>query len=175
MSSKIYLIDTNILIEAKNRYYAFPLCPGFWDALIYHDSRLNIQSIDKVKEEINNHKIDDDLKTWVNNTIPDSFFNSTEDEDVLSHYREIINWVQANNQFKPEAKSAFIEDKCDPYLIAHAKSNDCFVVTHEAHNPEAEARVPIPNVCHEFNVKCKNTFEMLRELGTQFVLRRDED
>lgn len=26
----MYLLDTNVLIEAKNRYYAFDLAPGFW-------------------------------------------------------------------------------------------------------------------------------------------------
>ena len=29
----MFLIDANILIEAKNRYYAFDLAPGFWDWL----------------------------------------------------------------------------------------------------------------------------------------------
>lgn len=26
----MYLIDANVLIEAKNRYYAFDIAPGFW-------------------------------------------------------------------------------------------------------------------------------------------------
>lgn len=26
----MYLIDSNVLIEAKNRYYAFDIAPGFW-------------------------------------------------------------------------------------------------------------------------------------------------
>ena len=25
-----YLVDANVLIEAKNRYYAFDITPGFW-------------------------------------------------------------------------------------------------------------------------------------------------
>lgn len=29
----MFLIDANILIEAKNRYYAFDLAPGFWEWL----------------------------------------------------------------------------------------------------------------------------------------------
>ena len=28
-----YLLDTNIFIQAKNEYYGFDLCPGFWDWL----------------------------------------------------------------------------------------------------------------------------------------------
>ncbi|PMD04330.1 DUF4411 family protein, partial [Brevibacterium paucivorans] len=26
----MYLLDANVLIEAKNRYYAFDIAPGFW-------------------------------------------------------------------------------------------------------------------------------------------------
>lgn len=29
----MYLLDTNVFIEAKNRYYAFDLAPGFWEGL----------------------------------------------------------------------------------------------------------------------------------------------
>jgi len=29
-----YLLDSNVFIEAKNKYYRFSLCPGFWDWLI---------------------------------------------------------------------------------------------------------------------------------------------
>ena len=26
----MFLVDSNVLIEAKNRYYAFDIAPGFW-------------------------------------------------------------------------------------------------------------------------------------------------
>lgn len=29
-----YLIDSNAFIESKNRYYAFDICPGFWDFMV---------------------------------------------------------------------------------------------------------------------------------------------
>ena len=29
----MYLLDTNVFIEAKNRYYSFDLAPGFWEWL----------------------------------------------------------------------------------------------------------------------------------------------
>jgi hypothetical protein len=172
MSSKIYIIDTSILIEAKNRYYAFAICPGFWDALIYHNSQTTIQSIDKVKEEINKHKIDDDLKNWVNTSIPEAFFKSTKDDEIQKWYEEIINWVQENQQYKPEAKSEFIQDVCDPYLISYAKAKDCILIANEAYRPDAKAKVLIPNVCHQFNIEYENPFKMLEILGTQFILKK---
>jgi hypothetical protein len=171
MSTKPYLIDTNILIEAKNRYYAFAICPGFWDALVQHDSQSTIQSIDRVKQEINKHKKDDNLKSWVNKSIPDTFFKSTKDDEVLKWYDEIINWVQTNKQFKPQAVAEFIQDECDPWLIAYAKAKNCIIIGNEVYRPEAKARVPVPNVCHQFDVKCEELFKILEVLGTQFVLK----
>lgn len=26
----MFLLDANVFIEAKNRYYGFDICPGFW-------------------------------------------------------------------------------------------------------------------------------------------------
>ena len=30
----IYLLDTNTLIEAKNRYYSMTICPGYWSWIL---------------------------------------------------------------------------------------------------------------------------------------------
>ena len=167
--NKIYLIDTNILIEAKNRYYAFTICPGFWELLITHNSNSFITSIDKVKLELN--KGDDELKNWINNVIPASFFKSTNEDDIMEAYKEIVNWVQVNNQFYPEAKAEFIQDICDPYIIAYAKVKNCVLISNEVLKPEAKSRVPIPNVCTQFDVEYENPFKMLEILGTQFILK----
>lgn len=31
----IYVVDSDVFISAKNRYYSFGICPGFWDSLIH--------------------------------------------------------------------------------------------------------------------------------------------
>lgn len=65
-----YILDANIFIEAKRRYYAFDLCPGFWKSLMYHNSMDNLESIDHVKRELLEGK--DELATWSKGT-PDLF------------------------------------------------------------------------------------------------------
>lgn len=172
---KPYLIDTSVMIEAKNRYYGFDLCPGFWDALIKHNSDSIIQSIDKVKEEINDPKYEDDLRNWVNDSVPNKFFNSTEDDSVLEWYVKIINWVQHNPQFKDPAKAEFIQGKCDPYLIAYAKANNCVVISKEAYLPNVQKRVPIPNVCKAFDVEFEDIFKVLKKLGVKFSLKDNDE
>ena len=32
----IYVIDSDVFISAKNSYYAFAICPGFWASLLHH-------------------------------------------------------------------------------------------------------------------------------------------
>lgn len=51
----MHLVDANILIDAKNRYYAFDIAPGFWTWLEKaHRSGLLI-SIDAVRDELVAH------------------------------------------------------------------------------------------------------------------------
>ena len=64
-----YLLDTNILIEAKNGFYAFDLCPGFWEWIkAYQDMR----SIQMVKDEI--LEGNDLLSEWTDSELSDDYF-----------------------------------------------------------------------------------------------------
>ena len=65
-----YVLDANVFIEAKNGYYRFSLCPGFWRALIDQHERKRVCSIDRVREELK----DDDLRAWVKDHVPSPFF-----------------------------------------------------------------------------------------------------
>ena len=47
-----YLIDSDVFITAKNLYYAFNLCPGFWDGVLRHHRAGRLFSIDRVRGEI---------------------------------------------------------------------------------------------------------------------------
>ena len=63
------------------------------------------------------------------------------------------------------AKNEFAsEDKADPWLIAHAIVTGRVVVTEEVFNHDIKRKIPIPNVCKEFDVPYMNTFQMLHEL-----------
>lgn len=54
-----YLIDSNVLIEAKNRHYGFDFCPAFWTWLVDSNLRCRVFSIERVKHEL--VKGDDEL------------------------------------------------------------------------------------------------------------------
>lgn len=60
-----YVLDANVFIEAKKRYYGFDICPGFWTYLEREMAAGTVRSIDAINAELL-AKVDD-LSTWAAN------------------------------------------------------------------------------------------------------------
>lgn len=162
-----YVIDSNVLIDARRLYYGFDLCPGFWDAILAGYESGLVCSIDRVKAELEGEG--DELAEWVRDTVPTGFFENTDEAGIITTYGELIQWVQDQDQFMEAAKEEFARTtNADAWLIAHAKVSGRKLVTHEAFAAEVKRKVPIPNVCRVKGVDYVNTFEMLRDLGASF-------
>lgn len=58
----MYLVDANVLIEAKNRYYAFDIAPGFWAWLEGAHAAGEVGSIETVHKELVSGN--DELADW---------------------------------------------------------------------------------------------------------------
>jgi len=168
-ASKRYVLDANAFIEAKNRYYGLDICPGFWDALVAQHDAKRIFSIDRIRAELSEQG--DEIKGWVENQAPESFFKKTEDQAVIVEFQKLVRWVYSTDQFSDSAKSEFAT-VADGWVIAYAAVNELVVVTHEEFAPAAKRKVPMPNVCVEFDLEYVNTFEMLRSLDERFVRGR---
>ena len=164
---RIYLLDTNIFIEAHRRYYSLTICPGFWNCLEHYSQEPRILSIDRVRQEIAEG---DALDAWVN-AAPDGLFVSTREDPVIRAFTEMMDWVTSSTQFRQDAKDQFAR-AADGWVVAYAKVHGMTVVTHERHAPDAQKNVPIPNVCIGFDVDCKDPFEMLEALDVRFYWDR---
>jgi hypothetical protein len=165
--SKRYVLDANVFISAKNTYYAFDLCPGFWKALIVQHEAKRVFSIDRVFGELIAEG--DELSKWAKVTAPETFFKKTQDAAVIKAFQKMVTWTNAQPQFTSAAKSDFA-DVADGWLMGYAQVNGSTVVTHEEFTPEVKRKVPIPNLCLEFDIPYVNTFEMLNDLNVRFVL-----
>jgi hypothetical protein len=160
----VYLLDSNVFIQAHRRYYAFDLCPGFWECLIHHHSQTQqIISIDRVRDEITGH---DEIVHWVKGT-PEGLFVSTRTANVAGSFAEMMEWVNGSQQFREEAKAEFAQ-VADGWLAAYAKVHGCIVDTHEVYDADSKKKVPLPNVCRQFGVEFLDTFMMLRQLEARF-------
>ena len=115
----VYVLDTNVFVQAHRRHYAFELCPGFWDCLIHYHQVGRIVSIDRVRAEI---LAGDALETWARDSAPPSLFASTAEAPITNHYAAMVGWVQAEVQFKTEAKSNFGKLRMVGFVHARAHS-----------------------------------------------------
>jgi len=166
-AARMLVMDADVFISAKNQYYAFDICPGFWTSIVHHGGSGNICSIDRVKNELLAGRKTEDLVQWVRDEVPAGFFLDTNGEDVISAYADVMLWVQRNPQYLDRAKAKFATE-ADGWLVAYAVSRGATVVTNEQPRPESRNRVLLPDVCTQFSVAYKDTFGMLRELATRF-------
>ncbi len=162
-SSKTLLLDTNVFIQAHQRYYAQDICPAFWRSLLCHYRRNSLISLDRVKDEIKVGK--DQLWDWAK-VMPAGMFASSTAPNIQVTYGQIINWVNGQ-RFIINGINKFAAG-ADGWLVAYAMVHDMIVVTDEQPNPNVKRRVPIPNVCQQFGVSYIDTFSMLRNLRIQF-------
>lgn len=169
MSSRpTFLLDADTLITAKNSYYSFGLCPGFWKSLIHAHQDADIRLLDRVQIEL--LAGNDDLEEWIRNDVPPTFILGTDAPDVISAYADVMGWVNGRTQYREQARNGFANG-ADGWLAAYAVARGGIVVTHEQSRPEAKTRVPLPDVCSAFDVTCRDTFFMLDRLRVSFDWR----
>jgi len=160
-----YLLDTNTLIQAKNEYYDFSVCPGFWDWLDVMSDAGRVFSIEPVLNELREGS--DELTAWAEDRA-ETLFRPV-DTHSAAEIANVVGWVQAGD-FKEEAKRDFLA-KADPILIAYAKSHpNVTLATHEVHIPGERKKVKIPTVCRAMGVTCIRTFGMLAAENARFIL-----
>ncbi len=165
----IFLLDSDVFIAAKNAYYAFDICPGFWEGLLQVHERGKIHSIDRVRSELLAGRREEDLVQWVKKEVPKAFFHDSNADAVSSAYAEVMLWVQRNPQYFDRAKAKFATE-ADGWLVAYSMVHGTMVVTNEQPRPDSRNRVLLPDVCDQFNVRYKDTFLMLKEVGLRFRL-----
>lgn len=159
-----YLLDSDVMMEARKRYYGFDICPGFWEWLESEHQKGTLFSVEKVREEIGHGT--DSLVVWATSR-PDSFFVAPDDRTQAA-FGTVSQWATSQN-YTERAVGEFLS-KADFYLVAHALAHSLTLVTHEraANTPN---KVKIPNACVALGVNTVDPFEMLRREGATFILQ----
>ena len=161
----MYLLDANVLIEAKNRYYAFDIAPGFWDWLDRAHQHSTACSIDAVRNELLSGN--DELATWAQANA--AFFRPV-DQGTTRHFGALTAWATSRS-FTQAAIAEFTNANADYLLIAYAREHQHTVVTQERSQPTSKKRVLIPDACMAMGVRTTDTFQMLRQTGARLDLR----
>ncbi|MGH9131526.1 MAG: DUF4411 family protein [Acidimicrobiales bacterium] len=133
-----YLLDTNVFIEAKNRYYGLDFCPAFWEWLDQAHAAGVVSSIDKVATELTGQE--DQLASWAGHR-PRTFFLEA-DPALLPSLQVLSGWAIGAG-YKPAAVTTFLGG-ADYYLVAHAHGHNHIVVTQEVPAPPPSKSIKIP-------------------------------
>ncbi len=158
-----YLLDTNVLITAKNFHYGFDFCPGFWSWVTAQHVAGSLYSVQRVREEI--RRGNDPLVDWVNQ-LPDGFF-LTPTNDTVTHFQTVSQWML--NQGYPLPQRAAFSAAADFNLVAQALQGGHTVVTYEAFQRQ-KGKIQIPDVCAGVGVTCIPPYALLRTERARFVL-----
>jgi hypothetical protein len=164
----LYVLDTNVFIQAHRVSYPLDVAASFWNAVKNLADEGKIISIDNVKAEIDRNE--DELNEWIGTHLPEDFFKSTEEEEILNNYGLMAPWAELkSDHYQRGAIDEFLEfDNADAWLIAYCKATGDTLVTHEVSNPQQKRRIPIPQPCDAFDVNYCNMIEMFRSLGVRF-------
>jgi homoserine dehydrogenase len=158
----MYLLDSNIFIEAKNRHYGFDFCPAFWDWLVRENTASRVASVESVSEELRDGS--DELADWAK-ARPNFFLPA--DDDVVHSLSVLTEWT-AKTDYLDAAINEFLQE-ADYFLIGHALAHGFTVVTHEKPK-NSKKRIQIPDACDANGVAWTDPYAMLRTEGARFVL-----
>ena len=158
-----YLIDANVLIQAKKLHYGLDFCPAFWEWLIDENAADRVFSIEKVGDEI--EAGGDELSDWAKDRGGGFFLKA--DQALVGALAQVSLWATSQN-YESAAVNTFLQI-ADYYLVGHALAHDDIVVTHEIPSTSRK-RIKIPDACLGLNVKFMTPFEMLRTSKARFVL-----
>lgn len=157
----MYLVDSDVFIQAKNRHYGFNFCPAFWDWLDREHANGLLASVAAVGAEL--VAGGDQLSTWAR--ARQALFLAP-DAPVLAELQRASHWAHAN--YMAPGPATFLAG-ADSYLVAHAAAHNHIVVTHEL-PADSPSKIKIPNACRALGVAYINVFDLLRAEGARFVL-----
>ncbi len=166
-----YLLDANVLITPYRSYYPFDFAKYYWDFLLERAMANDVSSIDKVGDEI--LRGGDELSAWFDDNFR-TYCIDTQTEEVLQAYQTLVNRVNTSTRYSQRAKDEFMEAaNADTWLLAYCLAeqnvgNDICIVTFEVYNNTVRRKVPIPNICEDFNLDYCDCFELLRRLNFSF-------
>ncbi len=159
----LYLLDANVIITAKDSYYAIDQVPEFWEWLVHQAEVGNIKMPLETLDEVSpgSDKNDAFYKWRKDKTNVDALLLDEEVDQAL--VQRVIDEGYAPDLTDDE----LVLIGADPFLLAYALGHsNRTVVTTEASAPGKQRQNRrIPDVCADFGVRCVTTFQMTRELG----------
>lgn len=156
----LFFLDANVLIDANRDYYPIERVPEFWDWLVHHGEQGNVKIPLEVYEEIKDGN--DNLAAWSKEPNVKSALLLDEEVDVDLVSKAI------NDGYAPDLTDDEVEKiGRDPFLVAYGLADlgqRCVVTTEVSKPRRSRANRHLPDVCADFGVPCRNTFQFVQDL-----------
>lgn len=120
-----FLIDTNALIDAYDRYYPQGVFDNVWKWI---GANPNILITNRVYKEL---MLDENgLSDWVKKNL---ISRKIDEEVAVEEYAEVQVFLNTGNRWAGGGLAEWVETdtKADPWLVAYAKKINATIVTHE--------------------------------------------
>jgi hypothetical protein len=161
----MYLLDSDVFIQAKNLHYGFDIVPAWWDWLEQAHAAGRVFTVEACRAEVLAGA--DELADWMRGQ-PANFARAPQAADQPA-LRRVSQWAVTNPQYRQGAAATFLAAG-DYFLVSQALSLGFTVVTHEEPAPLGRSRIKIPDACGAMGVPWMPPWRMLRVEGAQFRL-----
>ena len=163
--SLLYLLDANVLIDANRDYYPITRVPEFWDWLLEMGRLDRIKVPQEFVEEVilppPPEERPDPLVDWLKANRDAIVLDEEVDVDLVACVTE--------KGYGSDLTDEEIEKiGRDPFLLAYALvdiQERCVVTTEHSKPSRTRANRKLPDVGRDFNVRCTNTFALIRDLN----------
>jgi len=170
----LYLIDANVLIDANNRYYPLNRIPQFWGWVIQQAQaetiKMPIQAIGEIQRyDAIEDSPEDHLLEWIEAHLDLLEFRQEPIVSTVLKTYEDGYGIRVGDATLGDLD--LVSQSADPFLVSYAleRPEDRCVVTLEKVQtvgstlPKPENR-KIPLVCKLLELRCIDTFQLIREL-----------
>lgn len=153
----LYLLDSNVLITAKNQYYEFARVDQYWEWLAYQVEHGHARIPEEIYKEVTRGK--DDLTKWMKLHKAELLL---EEEVNIDLVRRVIAEGYALDLTDVELEAT----GRDPFRIAYALADidNRTVVTAEVRSKRIRQIRTIPSVCDDLNVKVSDQWQFGKAL-----------
>ena len=154
----MYLLDANVIIDADRDYYPIDRVPEFWNWLLDMCKQGKVKIPIENYEEITPEK--EDLILWLKRNANILILEEPARQELVAR---VVEEGYANDLTDEEIEKI----GNDPFLAAYAIADvgqRCVVTTEYSRPRRTRANRHLPDVCRGFDVRCINTFDLVREL-----------
>ncbi len=162
----LYLIDSSVLITAKNTYYPIDRVPEFWSWLRHNGNEGYVKIPLEIWEEIEDGPKDGDkdaLLAWLQEDGCKEALLLEEEADI-----DLVRRVTDEGYAVDLTDDEIEQMGRDPFLIAYAfaaPAERCVVTTEVSRPGRQRQNRHIPDVCNTLGIPCCDTFQLIRTLG----------